>query len=122
MQNIDDATAGPFQQCSDCGTPVVHLGAHRCGTATTASKPHQQERLDAADQDPRADSDTVLIVPHRDNSGAYAYHEQSVEDTPVCGGPGKIDPEEYHQTTRRKAKRRGRAPCQSCANLREKSR
>lgn len=120
MQDLDEDLADTVQQCPDCGTPVVRLGAHRCGRQAASTRPHQQDRLAAAAQETRDDGEAVLLVPDQQNGGAYAYHERAADGTPVCGGQGPIDVEKYRQTTRKKAKRRGRSHCRSCAKLLEK--
>ena len=117
MDELKKELAETFQQYSECGTPVMNLGAYQCRTETSSRKPHQQERFEAAAKDTRSPSDKVLIAPFQTNGGAYAYHEQRADGTLACGAPRKLAPDEYQFFRRENAKDRGRSPCQSCLKL-----
>lgn len=114
MDDTDEPDRTPFEQCPECGTPVVHLGGHTCGTEASDQKPRQAARLAAAASDSRPGTETVVLVPSND---AYTYHECGGDGTPACGGPGAARPDDYIIVTRDTAHARGRAPCQSCASL-----
>lgn len=107
----------PFEACPHCGTPVVHLAAHRCRDDDPRTQPTRKERLERIRDDDRPDDDKVLIVPKRNKSGnSYSYHEYE-NGSPMCGGSGGTPTEDYIQITRCEAKRRARSPCMSCLKL-----
>lgn len=105
-----------FEQCPDCGRYLVKLGPHSCD-AGESSMPTREQRTRIAESDPRAADDVVLLLPTRRVDGSYAYHETTADDTPVCGGGGSLDDDEWQVLTRGEAQERGRSPCMTCLRL-----
>lgn len=105
-----------FEQCPDCGRYLVKLGPHRCD-AGESSTPTREQRSRIAESDPRPDEDRVLLLPTRKVDGSYAYHESTDDHTPVCGGGGALDDDEWRTLTRAEARSRGRSPCMTCLRL-----
>lgn len=105
-----------FQECPDCGTYRVDLGAHRCGPGSS-SKPDRAQRRRIAAADPRPDDETVLVLPTREVDGSYAYHEVGDDGLPECGGGGAVTDDEWRVVTRSEARTRGKSPCNSCLRV-----
>ncbi|WP_255194921.1 hypothetical protein [Halorarius litoreus] len=112
MRDVDRV----FEQCPDCGKYLVKLGPHSCDAGESRT-PTREQRTRIAESDPRPDGDLVLLLPTRKVDGSYAYHEATDGHTPVCGGGGALDDDEWRVLTRREARDRGRSPCMTCLRL-----
>lgn len=78
--------------------------------------PTRKEREQLAETDDRADDATVVTLPTGAANGGYAYHLSDDEGNPLCGGT-RVPTTEYIETTRLRAKRQGKSPCQNCERL-----
>lgn len=115
MSDFRNRISQSFQECEDCGGYFVKVASHTCGNgASGGSDPTREERRQRATVDTRPADDRVAILPTRANNGSYAYHELDDEDSPVCGGGGVLDDEEWVYLPRREAKARGKSPCGTC--------
>lgn len=112
MTDVDQA----FEQCPDCGTYLVKLGPHTCGTEP-AGTPKREQRILSAEADPRPDGESVLLMPTRKADGSYAYHETGDGAVPRCGGGGSLDDDAWLVRSRKQARERGRSPCLTCLRV-----
>jgi hypothetical protein len=106
-----------FRRCPNCETVIVKLAAHRCPPEETDGPLPREQRVAAADEDPRDDETTVGIV-QRAAGSAYAYHELGEDGNPLCSCLKRAGVTGVTEVTRAEAKRRGRSPCGSCASER----